>query len=121
MKSQFVDFLNKIGCISKKCKTCDFETKSVYTMEVHVAKCRTENFECGLCEDIFMDIKDLEIHLRTCETYECSNCWKRLKNLSDIKSHIQEKHEEFTTLNHLKIDRESDFEVKINSYNLNEV
>ena len=104
-----------------KCKTCDFETKSVYTMEVHVAKCRTENFECGLCEDIFMDIKDLEIHLRTCETYECSDCWKRLKNLSDIKSHIQEKHEEFTTLNHLKIDRESDFEVKINSYNLNEV
>ena len=47
MKSQFVEFLNKIGCISKKCKTCDFETKSVYTMEVHVAKCKTENFECG--------------------------------------------------------------------------
>ena len=86
-----------------------------------MAKCRTEIFECGLCEETFVEEVYLEIHLRTCETYECSDCWKRLKNLSDIKSHIQEKHEEFTTLNNLKIDRESDFEVKINSYNLNEV
>ena len=86
-----------------------------------MAKCRTEIFECGLCEETFVEEVDLEIHLRTCETYECSDCWKRLKNLSDIKSHIQEKHEEFTTLNHLKINRESEFEVKINSYSLNEV
>ena len=38
-----------------KCKNCDFQTKSVYTMEVHVARCRTEIFECGLCEETFVE------------------------------------------------------------------
>ena len=104
-----------------KCKNCDFETKSVYTMEVHVTKCRNENFECGLCEEIFVEEKDLDTHLRTCETYECSNCWKRIKHLSDMKKHIEGHHDDYTTLNHLRIDRESEFDVKINSYNLKEV
>ena len=61
-----------------KCRNCDFETKSMYTME---------NFECSLCEEIFVEEKDLDTHLRTCETYECSNCWKRIKHLSDMKKH----------------------------------
>ena len=104
-----------------KCKNCNFETKSVYTMEVHVSKCRTENFECGLCEEEFVKKEGLETHLRTCETYECSDCWKRMRNLSDIKNHIKENHEDYTTLNHLKIDREKEFEVKIKSYNTQEV
>ena len=81
-----------------KCKNCDFETKSEYTIEVHVAKCRTENFECGLCEETFVKGVDLEIHLRTCETYECSNCWKRMKNLGDIKNHIETQHANYTNL-----------------------
>ena len=104
-----------------KCKNCDFETKSEYTIEVHVAKCRTKNFECGLCEETFVKEVDLEIHLRTCETYECSNCWKRMKNLSDIKNHIETEHASYTNLNHLKIDREREFDVKIKSYSLQEV
>ena len=57
-----------------KCKNCDYETKSKYTIEVHVAKCRTENFECGLYKETFVKEVDLEIHLKTCETYECRNC-----------------------------------------------
>ena len=71
----------------------------------------SENFECGLCEEIFVEEKALETHLRTCETYECRYCWKRVKSLSDIKIHIQENHADYTTLNHLKIDRESEFNV----------
>ena len=55
-------------------KTKKWKTKSVYTMEVHVTKCRNQNFECGLCEQIFVKEKDLDTHLRTSETYECSNC-----------------------------------------------
>ena len=90
-------------------------------MEVHVAKCKTENFECGLCEEVFVEEKALETHLRTCEIYECSFCWKRAKSLSDMKIHIQENHEDYTTLNHLKIDRESEFEVKNKTYSLKEV
>ena len=104
-----------------KCKNCEFETKSVYTMEVHVAKCNVEKFECGLCEDTFVEEKDLDTHLRTCEIYECSDCWKRLKNLSDIKKHIEENHKDYTTLNHLKINREREFEVKAKEYTLQEV
>ena len=104
-----------------RCKNCNFETKSVYTMEVHLSKCRTENFECGLCEEEFVKKEGLETHLRTCETYECSDCWKRMKNLSDIKNHIKENHEDYTTLNHLKIYREKEFKVKIKSYNTQEV
>ena len=57
-----------------KCKNCDFQTKSVYTMEVHEARCRTEIFGCGLCEETFVEEVDSEIHIRTCETYECSDC-----------------------------------------------
>ena len=90
-------------------------------MEVHVAKCNVEKFECGLCEDTFVEEKDLDTHLRTCEIYECSDCWKRLKNLSDIKKHIEENHKDYTTLNHLKINREREFEVKAKEYTLQEV
>ena len=48
----------------------------------------------------------MDTHLRTCETYECSNCWKRIKNLSDMKKHIEGYHDDYTTLNYLRIDRE---------------
>ena len=44
-----------------------------------------------------------------------------MKNLSDIKKHIEEKHKDYTTLNHLEIDREREFEVKAKSYTLQEV
>ena len=88
-------------------------------MEVHVAKCRI--FQCGLCEETFVEEVDLEIHLRTCETYEFSDCYKRMKNLSDIKNHIETQHVDYTTLTHLKIDREREFDVKIKSYSLQEV
>ena len=90
-------------------------------MEVHVTKCRNENFDCGLCEQIFVEEKDLDTHLTTCETYECSNCWKRIRNLSDMKKHIEGHHDDYTTLNHFRIDREREFDVKINSYSLKEV
>ena len=69
-----------------KCKNCNFETKSVYTMEVHVSNGKTENFDCGLCEDIFVEGKRLEKYLRTCEIYECSYCWKKVENISEIKT-----------------------------------
>ena len=44
-----------------------------------------------------------------------------MKNLGDIKNHIETQHADYTTLNHLKIDREREFDVKIKSYSLQEV
>ena len=37
----------------EKCNTCDFKSTTIYTMEVHVGKCRQQHFECGLCEGKF--------------------------------------------------------------------
>ena len=106
-----------------KCKNCEFETNSLNTIEVHVGWCRTKDFECGLCGIGFSDKDDLEIHLRTCEMYECDSytCWARGKNLSDMKKHIAEKHENLTSLNHLKIDRKDKFNVTSTSYSLKDL
>ena len=64
-------------------------------------------------KETFVEEVDLEKHLRTCETYEGRNC--------DIKNHIETQHANYTNLNHLKIDREREFDVKIKSYSLQEV
>ena len=111
-----------------KCNNCEFESNSLNTIEVHVGWCRQKDFECGLCGIVFSDKEDLEIHLRTCEMYECDSytCWVRGKNLSDMKKHIEEKHESSTLgllplLNHLKIDRKDKFNVTSTSYSLKDL
>ena len=69
------------------CENCDFICKSIYTMEVHIGKCYSNNFECGFCDAKFEDIDSLELHLRTCEMYECSECYLKLKDLSEKTCH----------------------------------
>ena len=89
-----------------------------------VGGCRELDFECGLCGNGFEYKVDLETHLRTCEIFECDTypCWLRMKNLSDMKKHIIEKHDNsFTQINHLKIDRECDFLVSSTSYKLEDL
>ena len=44
------------------------------------------------------------IHLITCETYECGGCWKRFKQLNEIKKHMVDKHADF--LWRMEMDRE---------------
>ena len=50
----------------------------------------------------------LELHLVTCEVYECGKCFIRVKNLSEMKKHIKKEHEDGKYLHHLKIDRNDD-------------
>ena len=87
-------------------------------MEVHVGCCREKDFECGLCGGGFSEKEDLEIHLRTCEMYERDSisCLQRSKNPSEMKKHIDENHDTYTQLNHLKIDRKNKFEVTSTSH-----
>ena len=87
-------------------------------MEVHVGCCREKDFECGLCGGGFSEKEDLEIHLRTCEMYERDSisCLQRSKNPSEMKKHIDENHDTYTQLNHLKIDRKNEFEVTSTSH-----
>ena len=52
-----------------KCEDCDFVGQSRETMEVHIGKNHTDNFECGLCDLNFGNIGKLEIHLKACNIY----------------------------------------------------
>ena len=104
------------------CDNCDFSCKCIYTMEVHIGKCFSDNLECGLCDTKFDDKDNLELHLRTCEVYECSECYLKDRNLNDMKKHVLEDHEEFTdTIQHMKIDLENLTKVIIKSYKLSEL
>ena len=46
--------------------------------------------ECGLCETTAKELECLEIQLKTCDTYECVNCEKESKKISDIRRHMTE-------------------------------
>ena len=91
-----------------KCEECDYISETIETMEVHIGKCCYDHFECGLCEAHFENFEMLELHLVTCEVYECGKCFIRVKNLSEMKKHIKEEHEDGKYLHHLKIDRNDD-------------
>ena len=74
-------------------------------MEVHVGKCRTENFECGLCEYTADTLEKLETHLVNCEVYECEECEYRTRFIKDIKSHIEKEYGVPKKLYHIKMNR----------------
>ena len=79
-------------------------------------------FECGFCDKKFNDIDTLELHLRTCEVYECSECYLKERNLTDMKKHVVEDHEDYCdTIQHMKIDLENMSKVLIKSYYLSEL
>ena len=103
-----------------KCDECDFVGKIKATMEVHIGKHHCEKYECGLCDSEFGSYEKLEIHLKTCESYECdhhSGCDRRYQTLSDLKKHFDEKHKkEMSYFNHLKIDRNDSNEVSVKNY-----
>ena len=87
----------------------------------NVGKCGHQNFECGLCEGKFDSLTDLELHLKTCEIYECGKFWIRGKNLSEMKHHIKETHTQSTQICYIKMDRNSESEVNATYYSLSEV
>ena len=68
------------------------------------------SFEAG-------NLDNLEIHLRTCEIYQCDECEQRFKSISKIKEHVTEIHKrESFWINHLKMDRNSFSEISEKSY-----
>ena len=75
-----------------KCEFCDFTSKTVETMEVHVGNCQTEDFECGLCEFCTNSLENLELHLKSCEIYECGICGLRSRFLKEMKTLIEAEH-----------------------------
>ena len=51
-------------------------------------------------------LKTLNLHLKTCETYECDTCYHVTKTITEMKKHIRESKQcDSTTIFHIKIDR----------------
>lgn len=104
------------------CENCGFKSKCIYTMDVHNGKCSFgTKYECGFCDVTLEDISHLEIHLRTCEVYECTECFIRRKSLSEMKEHIVKEHENCKKLTHLKINLENENYVIFKSYSISEL
>ena len=104
------------------CENCGFMSKCIYTMDVHIGKCGFGiDYECGFCDVTIEDLSHLELHLRTCEVYECSECFIRRKSLSEMKEHIGKEHEDCKKLTHLKINLENESDVIFKSYSLSEL
>ena len=101
-----------------KCDECEFLGGNDATMQVHIGKYHTDKFECGLCYIEEKDQESLEIHLATCEVFECGKCDERLKSISDLKKHIKEKKYPggFATIHHLKGDRNNCSEISVRQY-----
>ena len=75
-------------------------------MEVHLKKIHSDKFECGLCDLEAGSLENLEIHLNTCEVYQCTHCRQRFKTVMDIKKHFVEvNYLEYGYLAQLKLDR----------------
>ena len=91
-------------------------------MDVHIGKCGFGiDYECGFCDVTIEDLSHLELHLRTCEVYECSECFIRRKSLCEMKEHIRKEHEDCKKLTHLKINLENESDVIFKSYSLSEL
>ena len=69
-------------------------------------------------------METLNLHISTCEIYECSNCYYRVKSLSDIRKHFENKHtdeEEDVKILHGKVNRKCDEEIDETEHFYNEL
>ena len=54
-------------------------------------------------------MEDLDTHISTCEAYECERCYFRVKHISELKSHVEEKHKKWNVrIWHVKVDRNNE-------------
>ena len=85
-------FLHYIGKALKgfKCGSCDYTGQDGWTIQIHHVKCHSESFECGLCDFEAKTLDNLELHLTTCETYECEECEFVSTHISGIEKHFSE-------------------------------
>ena len=54
-------------------------------MAVHVSKVHSEEIGCWMREYQTKYLESLDIHLETCQHYECKNCEERFQSISEIK------------------------------------
>ena len=52
----------------------------------------SDQFEYGLCEFVAKDLENPNMHLFTCEVYQCKECEKPFKIITDMIEHINNEH-----------------------------
>ena len=96
--------------IEYRFEECDFLGATPLTMEVHLGKSHSDQFECGLCEYVANNLEALDTHIFTCEIYEWYYEEERFKSLRDLKTHFETEHPTKNTnykFIHAKQDREN--------------
>ena len=62
-----------------------------------------------LTKSAMKDAESLGTHLSTCEIYECDLCYFRVKQISEMKSHMENKHKDCNSrIWHAKVDRNNE-------------
>ena len=77
-----------------KCALCDFIGGEQIEMEIHNARLHSEKNECALCDFEGQNLVAIDIHLSTCECYACGLCENKFTQLSQVKEHFKNTHQE---------------------------
>ena len=115
-------FINHLKTHSYKeakfqCEDCEFVGNTRETMNVHIGRFHTDQFECGLCERNLGNSSSLDVHLNTCEIYRCRMCWEEKNTISELKDHLKNHNNpQHIVIEHFKMSRSSNSEVSITGY-----
>ena len=63
-------------------------------MEIHDARLHSEKNECALCDFEGKDLETIDNHLPTCESYSCGHCENKFTQLTQVKEHLKNTHQE---------------------------
>ena len=74
-----------------KCEDCDYWGPNFLTMPVHTGRSHSDNIDYGFCEYKAKTLENLELYFKTCEVYECVNCYFKVKQISQMKAHMHSK------------------------------
>ena len=96
-----------------ECEHCKYMMNSKETLDVHIGKNHSDNFNCGLCDNTFESKENLEIHLNTCKIFRCTKCNEKKPTLSTMKDHVinQLDSEMYLMIDVYKISRQNNEEI----------
>ena len=109
--------------IQFQCTLCNYGAYHEVEIDIHFGKEHGENYICGLCDYQLSDLQALETHLKTCEIFRCTKCGNVVKNLHDIKLHIQKEHEgeKYKRVVHTKLTRDSTEEIESKTHEIEDL
>ena len=74
-----------------------------------------------MCEYEAKSLENLDMHLFTCEHFQCNWCEVKTKHSKEIKTHVETVHDNECCIQHIKMSRNIENEVSIKLYNSDEI